>query len=1063
MNSRVKESSMISELAAIPAMAVTCDGQGSILSFSRMMVEEFGLEDRIVAGRDLTEFLDPPSRTVFAEQILAKLPLADRIDNLRLMVQRSDGTMFLALASVAQVGEDQLELVLKNVDFIIDMEERLRTKRERLTAVLEGTGAAIWAWNTQTRELVVNDRWAQIVGYEFEDLAPITVETWQSLCHPDDLERERETMAEHLSGRRSAYESRVRLRHRDGSWVWVRISGRVTSRDENGQPEWVNGIFLDITEEVLDRSRLRRAEETLDKAARLAGLGGWEVDLNDNRISWSTQTCRLHNVPDGYTPDSLEAAYAFYPEAARPILAQAVDRALQEGEGWELELPFQPRGGREMWVRTIGEVHLEDGKPVRLSGAFQDITEQKRRADALALANERMQLAVGSGGIGVWEADIVTGELSFDDRMRERFDLPEADTLLIRDWMAMFDPESRPDFRTAWTAAMRHGTSIDVSVQATIRGELCCFQLSARVHEGSDRLIGVCRDRTAEHRMTESLQRERTWLETSLSSIGDGVITADPDGRVLWMNPVAEQLTGMTVDQASGRKSDTVFRVINEVTGRPCADPIADCLAARKIVTLEANATLINGQGKVIAVDDSVAPILSETNECLGAIMVFRDVSEQREHTRLMEQHANLDQTTSLPNRRWFTSALSNVLGRSYSERERHFLVFCDLDCFKQVNDLHGHAMGDVILRDVGRILRQSFDDTYLVARLGGDEFAIIARNIAQDDLRARLQSVCSDIGRLADQHALAPAARSLGASFGAVHLAQHFDNRAEAMRAADAACYRAKQNGRGQVIFAGELTETDRETGRADEDLYLLLDHAISENTLVVHFQEIHTVEDADGKAARMVELLVRLKTPAGQLISAGAFIPVAERSGLIGRLDQWMLRKSLTLVGVNRFGPDTVLCVNMSGASVGNDQFCLEVLEMLKVAGRRNAENICLEITETVALHDPEKVAAFARKVRATGAKVALDDFGAGMSSIRHLHSLKVDYLKLDGSFVREIRTNRLTHLTLSCFVDLAREIGAKTIAEFVETREIHDEMANLGVDYVQGYLLHAPEAVE
>lgn len=652
--------------------------------------------------------------------------------------------------------------------------------------------------------------------------------------------------------------------------------------------------------------------------------------------------------------------------------------------------------------------------------------------------------------------------------MRACFDLPGDQTLLIRDWMDILEDGSRQDFRTAWTGAMRHGTAMDVTVQARVGGEMRCFQISARVHDrdgaGSDRLIGVCRDRTAEHRMTEDLHRERAWLETSLRSIGDGVITADPEGRVVWMNPVAERLTGMTVKQAGGQRSDTVFRVINEVTGRPCADPIADCLAARKVVTLEANATLINGQGKVIAVDDSVAPILADDGACLGAIMVFRDVSEQREHTRLMERHANLDQTTGLPNRRWFNAALSNVLSRNYRERQNHFLVFCDLDSFKLVNDLHGHAMGDVILRDVGRILRQAFDDTHLVARLGGDEFAIIVCDVEPEDLRERLQTLCADIARLADQHALAPAARSLGASAGAVHLARHFDNRGEATRAADAACYRAKQNGRGQVVFAGELAEVDRETGRADEDLYQLLEHAISEDRLGVYFQEIHTVAGpGDGNAAPMVELLARLRAPSGHPISAGIFIPVAERSGLITRLDKWMLRKALALVAARRFGRDTVLCVNMSGASVGSDQFCLEVLELLEMAGHGGSANICLEITETVALHDPDKVASFARKVRATGAKVALDDFGAGMSSIRHLHSLKVDFLKLDGSFVRDIQTSRLTRLTLSCFVDLAREIGARTIAEFVETNAILEEMAGLGVDYVQGYLLHAPEAVQ
>ncbi|MFW2542881.1 EAL domain-containing protein [Primorskyibacter sp. 2E107] len=1022
---------------------------------------DIGAQDMNLCGQKLDTFLTEESAAVWATEVISRLPLRGRLENLRLNFKRSDGTGFLALASIDQLDTGLVEAVFKNVDFLIDLEDRLRQKRERLGALLEGTGAALWAFNAQTKELIVNDRWAQIAGYETEELAPITVETWRALCHPADLERERSTIEAHLSGALESYEGRVRLRHRNGGLVWVRITGKVTSRDTDGQAEWLHGIFVDITEDIAGRTMLRRAEETLDKASRLAGFGGWEVDMRDGAIYWSPETCRLHNVAADFVPQSLDEAYAFYPEAARETLRAAVDQAIENGTGWDLELPFVPRGRSQIWIRTIAEVVTENGTPVRLSGAVQDITDRKLQRDALARTTERLSLAVRFGGIGVWEADIVTGDLRFDARMTEHFSSNGTAPATLRDWLAILEDESGTILHAAINRTLRHGEPLDVPVLTRHQGQTKAFRVTAQIHEqpGEDaaRLIGACWDQTPMHTMTSRLERERSWLQTSLRSIGDGVITADPAGRVLWMNPVAEQLTGIKLDKARGRVSDTVFRVINEVTGKSCDDPIAACLSTRANVNLEANATLVNPQGKLIAVDDSVAPILSDGGDLLGAIMVFRDVSEQRETKRRMEEQATLDHTTGLPNRRWFTASLSSLLSQSPGTREDNFLIFCDLDVFKQINDIHGHAMGDIILRDTARILQTSFADARVVARLGGDEFALIATADDENALRRRLEAVCTDVAHLAEHHALAPSARLLGMSIGVVSLTRSFGNRGEAMRAADAACYRAKQLGRGQVVFAGELSEAELIVRSADDDVYALLETAIAEDKVDVHFQQVRSLTGTDFP---MVELLARLTSHDGRPIGAGDFIPVAERSGLISGLDLWMLRKAVTLVADCPFGRATTMCVNVSGASVGDEAFCRAALDILSEAGPKVAAHLCLEITETVALHNTERVALFARHVREKGAKIALDDFGAGMSSIRHLHVLTVDYLKLDGAFVRDICTSRVTRLALSCFVDLAHEIGAKTIAESVETDEVLNDIRALGVDYVQGYLLHRPE---
>lgn len=265
--------------------------------------------------------------------------------------------------------------------------------RQRFEHILAGTNAGTWEWNVQTGETRFNDRWAEIVGYTLAELAPISIATWSDLTHPADLVKSGELLEQHFSGDLDFYDCELRMRHKDGHWVWVHDRGRLTTWTPDGKPEWMFGTHMDISRTKELQRRLTESQELLERGGQLARLGGWRVavpddpaDLPRTEVVWTETTRRIHEVPDDYTP-VLGEGIRFYAEEAQPIIAAAVDHALATGEGWDLELQLVTHLGRRIWVRSVGEVERdEDGRVTALFGVFQDIDDRHRIEQELRLA-----------------------------------------------------------------------------------------------------------------------------------------------------------------------------------------------------------------------------------------------------------------------------------------------------------------------------------------------------------------------------------------------------------------------------------------------------------------------------------------------------------------------------------------------------------------------------------------------------------------------------------------------------------------------------------------------------
>ncbi len=365
-----------------PAMLHAIDPEGRLLMVSDAWLERLGYAREDVLGRRSTEFFTEASREMALREGLPTLLARGWQREMAVqMLGRSGEVVDILLSAIVErdpAGRPLRVLAgLQDVTLRRRAERALEAEKQRLLNIIEGTQSGIWEWNIQTGELRLNERSAAMLGQTLAELGTQTIALRTQCTHPDDLPAAAAAMRLHLSGRSAHYEVESRVRHADGHWVWVLDRGRVLTHTPDGKPEWMFGIHQNISPRKQQEAALRQSEELLQRTGRLAGVGGWELDLASSEVTWSAQTHSIHGVPADYRP-LLASAINFYAPEARPVIQAAVERCRADGTPWDLELPLITADGRRIWVRAVGSADFEAGQAVRLSGAFQDITERKR-------------------------------------------------------------------------------------------------------------------------------------------------------------------------------------------------------------------------------------------------------------------------------------------------------------------------------------------------------------------------------------------------------------------------------------------------------------------------------------------------------------------------------------------------------------------------------------------------------------------------------------------------------------------------------------------------------------
>ena len=627
--------------------------------------------------------------------------------------------------------------------------------------------------------------------------------------------------------------------------------------------------------------------------------------------------------------------------------------------------------------------------------------------------------------------------------------------------------------RPAYRAMVRR------QVRAQLNGDQPCGPLEVQLINGDERglwaelhsrvidfdssqaILTVARDISHRKSMEVALGRGKLQARTTLESIGEGVITTDTTGVIDYMNEAAEHLTGTSRSSGIGKRLTDLIALVDEIDRESLGDPVQKCLDERKRVSLGRRALLLAKQGeRECSIELTASPIRGPEGIVAGCVIIFHDVTESRGLTRRMSYQASHDALTGLINRTEFERRLEGALKSARSADDGHVVCYLDLDRFKAVNDSSGHLAGDNLLREVATLLKEKVRDSDTVARLGGDEFGLLlvgcplekGRQIADDVCQAVADHrfVCQD--RIFD----------IGVSIGLVEVGHESGSAENVLGAADSACYVAKQQGRGRVrVYSARDEVIARQRGEIQ--WLQRLQRALKEDRFELFVQSIVSVAGRvrEGPA---LEVLLRMRDESGELFLPSQFLGSAARYQLMSHIDRWVVQATLTAIasGAIRLPDERSCAINLSEQALGDEDFLEFVVEALDRTGVSPSQ-LCVEVSEAAVVTNLDYARRFVDVLHGIGCRFALDDFGSGIGSFSNLKYLAIDYLKIDGAYTRDLETDSVNRAMVTAMIKLARTLDFQIVAEQVEDQASFEAIRQLGVDFVQGYVIERPHALQ
>jgi diguanylate cyclase (GGDEF)-like protein/PAS domain S-box-containing protein len=544
----------------------------------------------------------------------------------------------------------------------------------------------------------------------------------------------------------------------------------------------------------------------------------------------------------------------------------------------------------------------------------------------------------------------------------------------------------------------------------------------------------------------------------ALDSLAEAIIATDPNGLITYINPAAERLTGSLAGAAMGKTLEDIVGFVDETDRRLLSDPVRQALTSGAPVNLSRRALLLSrANGSERSIELSASPIRNDVKELIGAVVLLHDVTELRGLARQMSYQATHDALTGLVNRREFEGRLEEAIESGHRGDGQHVLCYLDLDRFKVVNDTSGHLAGDSMLREVAKVLRDAVRDSDTVARLGGDEFGMLLIGCPLEKARQIADDVCRAVGDY--RFVWKDKIFNIGVSIGLVEISRESGTLEELFAAADSACYVAKKQGSGRVaVYSARDEALARHTGEIQ--WLQKLQSALKENRFQLYHQPIVPAYGQNGGGPAM-EVFVRLQDEAGHEVPPSEFVRAAERYRLMSLVDRWVVQTTLAALGRGALPipANRSVAINVSGQTLGDVQFLEFVVECLDSTGVTPSQ-VCFEITETAVVANLDHARRFVGVLHGMGCQFALDDFGSGVGSFSNLKNLPMDYLKIDGSFMRNLARDSVNQAMVTAMIKLARTLNFKVIAEQVEDEAGLEAARRMGVDYIQGYAVGRPQ---
>ncbi len=808
------------------------------------------------------------------------------------------------------------------------------------------------------------------------------------------------------------------------------------------------------------QQQVQSLETWFNQSKQLVQLGSWELNLKSGVLRWSDEAFELFGLVR--QPLSKHAVLRNIYLSDREKYVRAFEQALATTSMLNREFRVSHPDGSLRVLRDTGEVLLDEtGEAVRMLGIMVDITEQVAAEHESRNAYREFNRILTHMQDTYYRAD-PTGRINQVSRSMEK--------------LLGYHPEECVGMRIAeFYAIPRHGQAFLTDLHSH-GGSLRNYEIQMR-HQNGKRvwvsvnaqfivddkgntigIEGTIRDITELRQAQEALHQEKELALVTLQSIGDGVVTTDDNGRVKYLNPTAEQLLGIKAEKASGKHYRNVLKLVDETSGEPLQDLVHLCLSLDNGTAHADEGLLVQSDGTRYHLKVTAAPMRDHYGQVVGVVLVLHDITEVMGMARQLSYQASHDMLTGLYNRRVFEKRVEEAIRSAHSEHEFHAVLYLDLDQFKVVNDTCGHNAGDELLQQVSSLMQERVRDTDVLARLGGDEFGVLLEHCPLEKAEMIADSIRMAIRDF--RFAWDDKAFEIGVSIGVVPIVADTGNLAYVLAAADAACYVAKDSGRNRLHVY--QPDDDAVLQRHGEMQWVhRLSSAFDTDSFQLYAQPIAHVKG--DRVVSHYEVLVRMLDEDGRPIPPGAFIPAAERYNLMPTIDRWVIRKTLEMLreaqGDLAF-PPIECAINLSGQSFMDDKFLEYVVDLFDETGIP-CESISFEVTETAAVANLSRATRFISVLRGMGCSFALDDFGAGLSSFGYLKNLPVDYLKIDGGFVRDMVHDRVDRAMVESINQIGHIMGLKTIGEYAEDERVLLALELAGVDYAQGHAIAPPQA--